>query len=92
MGDFRIEINMVGGHGCDRTAKEGGAISGCQRIGCPDCEAKRCVEFLMRHSNSLKSMTITHWPDTPSQVVDEYKPSQTYGYVEGTRKSGSFGG
>lgn len=95
MGNFRIEIEATGGHGCDRTAKEGETFYGCGRQGCPDCELRRFLgspQFL----GMVKSAKLTHWPWEPSEVVDEYKPAYPPGgstaYIEAKRLKGSFGG
>lgn len=85
MGMHKIEITMVDGHGCDRNAKEGEPLVGCGRDGCPDCEATAFVKrFAARGSFALPGTgaTLTHWPDTPEEVVDDL--------VAGIRKSGEF--
>ncbi len=61
MGDFRIVVEAVGGHGCGREAKDGEKVTRCGRRGCPDCEAVRFVDELKR-SNSVHSARIEHWP------------------------------
>jgi hypothetical protein len=90
MGQFLVEISAVGGHGCDRTAKQGQPISSCGRMGCPDCEAKR---FLGQLHQTMPEATlkVTHWPGQPDEVVDEYKRAPEGPYVVGTRVKGSFG-
>lgn len=91
MGQFKIEITAVGGHGCKREPKEGERVYGCRRIDCPDCAFADFVERLRRNGAGpqIQSATFTHWPDTPEQVVDEAVVGQ-YGLVEVTRKSGHF--
>lgn len=90
MGDFRIEIEATGGHGCDRDAKEGMQVHGCGRMGCPDCELRRFLNS-PGFKGTLKSARLVHWPGQTTEVVDEYKPVQ-YG-VEATRvKNDFFGG
>lgn len=89
MGTHRIEITMVGGHGCDRTAKEGELLAGrCGRVdNCPDCAA---AEFVGRmHQLGLFSLpgtsaTFTHWPGERGEVVDDM--------IAGKRIRGQFGG
>lgn len=71
MGQYRIEITAVGGHGCDRSTKEGERLQGCKRRGCPDCYAAELVEQMRRSGQSIESATFTHWPDTPGEVVDD---------------------
>lgn len=82
MGNFAINIKAVGGHGCDRKAKEGEPVARCDHKGCPDCAAARFVDELKAY-NSVEEATLTHWPGEPSEVVDDL--------ANGVRKSGSFG-
>ena len=71
MGNFKIEIEAVGNHGCDREAKQGGTLT--SRCGgtCPDCRARAFVDD-MRAKDSLVSATLTHWPDS-TPIVDDLK-------------------
>lgn len=77
MGNFRIEINAVGGHGHHRAVKDGETLPGYCAEGpnyCPDCEALEVVEKMRRtglFSHPGTSATITHWPGTPDEVVDD---------------------
>ena len=72
MGNFTIEIEAVGGHGCQREVKDGGEVSGCGRMGCPDCEARRFLkQFLQVTGATFVKGTLTHWPGQPSEVVDD---------------------
>jgi hypothetical protein len=87
MGINRIEITMIGGHGCDRVAREGEPLAArCGRVdSCPDCAAAELVGRLYQLgllSLPGTSATFTHWPDTPEQVVDDM--------ITGKRKSGQF--
>lgn len=70
MGQFRIEITATGGHGCQRGVKDGGVVYGCGLIVCPDCSARQFVQKLLRDGAIELSATLTHWPGTPGQVVD----------------------
>jgi hypothetical protein len=71
MGDFRIEVKAVGGHGCQREVKDGGDVHGCGQMGCPDCIAREFVATLQRKGNSVNSATLTHWPGQAGEVVDD---------------------
>jgi hypothetical protein len=71
MGSFRLTFQAVGGHGCNRTAKEGEEARGCGRMGCPDCECKRVVDELKARFPSVERATLTHWPDQPDAVTDD---------------------
>jgi hypothetical protein len=74
MGNFRIVIDSVGGHGCDRAAKEGESIAykdDAEHLKyCPDCSAKKLVERYRVGWPDTKA-TLTHWPGEPSEVVDD---------------------
>jgi hypothetical protein len=61
MGDFRILIEAIGGHGCGREAKDGQTVNRCNRRGCPDCEAIRFVDELKR-ANNVQLAKVEHWP------------------------------
>lgn len=70
MGNFRIVIDAVGGHGDDRTAKEGEPIT----LGnwhSPDKAAKMALDIVKASGSSITSATLTHWPGEPSEVVDD---------------------
>lgn len=85
MGMHKIEITMVGGHGCDRDAKEGEKLAArCGNILlCPDCAAAELVErFPASFGFSGCGATFTHWPGEPGEVVDDL--------LTGTRKKGEF--
>lgn len=75
MGQFRVELTAVGGHGCQREVKDGGVVSGCRRQGCPDCEFFSMVaEFARRTGSSIEDARLTHWPGTSGEVVDVMEP------------------
>ena len=72
MGDFRIEIDAVGGHGCNREMKDGEKVYGCGSMSCPDCITAEFVSKLARSGVLLKNGSLRHWPDQPSEVHDEF--------------------
>ena len=80
MGTFKIEITAVGDHGRDRNKKDGemvnfydeGAIT-------PDARAKTLVELLRHDGAIIEKATITHWPDDPSEVVDDLDSGERKG-------------
>ena len=85
MGQFKFEMVAVGGHGCDRTARDGEKFrTGCGRESCPDCSIGQLVEQLRKVGNgcTIESAVLTHWPGTSSVVKDDF--------VSGTRR-GNFG-
>ena len=73
MGRHVIDIDMVGGHGCDRNAKEGEPLAArCGKRyldatnsgGCPDCAIAAFVEFFKTRGAFTHGghATFTHWP------------------------------
>lgn len=77
MGNFRVVVQGVGPHGCDRGAGDGESIqhSGCRRMDCPDCLTREFVEKLMR-AGLVKdyqggSARFIHWPGESGEVVDD---------------------
>lgn len=88
MGMHKIEITMVGGHGCDRTAKEGEPLAArCGRVdSCPDCATAEFVGRLFQlglFSYPGTGATFTHWPGEAGEVVDNP--------ITGKRDRGEFG-
>lgn len=87
MGHHRIEINMIGGHGCDRTAKEGETRTFCGLENCPDCAVRTLVEAFRKRgcfdngTEAERNATITHWPGD-GEIVDDL--------LSGVRHKGSF--
>lgn len=72
MGNFRIVIEAVGGHGVDRTPKEGEDINFYKEGNTsPDAIAKQFVEVLRTYNPSIQSAKLIHWPDTESEVTDD---------------------
>lgn len=90
MGDFRVELNAVGGHGCQREVKDGGEVYGCGHVRCPDCITARFVREMIAAGASVKSATLTHWPGQPSQVVDEFEVSTPAHLLQARKRRGSF--
>lgn len=85
MGNFRLEINAVGGHGCARTTRKVererstsdqpvelvDRYFGCNNLFCVDCKFREFVRELKRIGVDVKSASETHWPGEPSEVVDD---------------------
>lgn len=86
MGNFKIEIEAVGGHGTCRNIKQGevipydvaGAVTG--NANDPDVAAKRFVDEFAR-TNHVLSAKLIHWPDT-TPIVDNL--------LTGVREHGDF--
>jgi hypothetical protein len=70
MGNFVIDVEAVGGHGCQRDKKDGEEVPGCGYDSCPDCTVRRFVADLKRKGNSVVRAKLTHWPGQPGSVED----------------------
>lgn len=95
MGNSVLEFESVGGHGCNRDAKVNEKVIGCGRMGCPDCEARRAVDAMLRAGvGTFVRARFVHWPGTESEVVDEFEvvPQTQYAPVriEVTRRKRDF--
>jgi hypothetical protein len=63
LGDYRITIEAVGGHGCGRDALDGDVVQRCGILpNCPDCSAVALVEELQRAGNTVTLAKLEHWP------------------------------
>jgi hypothetical protein len=67
MGDFRITIEAVGGHGCGRGSEvpnpDGGLhVARCRLRNCPDCAAIALVDEMKRNGCRVAKAVIEHWP------------------------------
>ena len=90
MGDFRIVVEAIGGHGCGREAKDGETVVRCRRDNCPDCQTERFVEELRARGSNVASARIEHWPvPGAAGTTREEKPGPVDDLVSGIR-SGSF--
>jgi len=92
MGHFRITVNAVGGHGCERDVKDGGVVYGCGQQDCPDCLTARFLADMRRATCSIESATLQHWPGSKEEVVDTFDTEGTH--IVSTRirrkRTGSF--
>jgi hypothetical protein len=79
MGQFKVEVVAVGGHGCQREKRDGEDVADCGEPSCPDCIARRFVNELTTKGSNVESATLTHWPGQPSQVVDDLKSGKRAG-------------
>lgn len=71
MGDFRVVVEALGGHGCQREKGTGETVIGCDKPGCPDCMAREFVRRLKRSGATVKRAEIQHWPaDLPGYTVE----------------------
>lgn len=79
MGDFRIEVNATGGHGCQRELGNGATVEGCGQAGCPDCLAREFVKKLRESGNTVKDALLIHWPNSTPTIVDNLLTKQRSG-------------
>jgi len=71
MGTFRIVIQATGGHGVDRSKKEGEKVDFyAEGESSPDAIAKKCLEELKAKGCQIEQARIIHWPETESEVSD----------------------
>ena len=76
MGQFRVEVTAVGGHGCQRQVREGEQLQQfCGSPTCPDCEAREFVRKLKRLGVMVEKGVIIHWPGSTTEVQDEIFPA-----------------
>lgn len=71
MGQYRIEIVALGGHGCQRELGDGETVKGCGGAFCPDCRAKAFVRSLEEMGQHVVTAELTHWPGEPCEVRDD---------------------
>lgn len=91
MGNFLLEIEAVGGHGCQREVKDGGVIlTPCGGASCPDCAFVAFVDQLKKSSNNVLRAAITHWPATATTVYDAVVPADGPGARSKRVRRGSF--
>lgn len=81
MGTFRVEVQAVGGHGCQREVKSGETITApCGHASCPDCLAREFVQKLkaagcfFNTTGTIEGVgyaKLTHWPHGHGTVSDD---------------------
>lgn len=90
MGMFRVEVQGVGAHGCQRTIKSGEQVQNfCGSMSCPDCITREYVRQLKRAGVFFEGAsdpiagparaTITHWPGQACHVVDDILTGTRHG-------------
>lgn len=71
MGNFRVVVEAVGGHGCQRERGDGETVTGCGLQHCPDCAAREFVLRLTEMAVTVDKAEIVHWPaDMPGYSAD----------------------
>lgn len=72
MGNFRIEIEAVGGHGSRRDVGDGGALSPERpEVNHIDHVIYDTVDALKARGASIVSAKLIHWPGQDGEVVDD---------------------
>jgi len=72
MGNFRIVIDAVGGHGVDREVKDGEVVNHfAEGMQTPDALAKQMVNYLQANGIEPDSAKLVHWPGEESEVTDD---------------------
>lgn len=80
MGDFRIIIHAVGGHGQDRGKGNGEFVDfEADNPNAPEAIVKRAVEELKATGNRVVEATVHHWPNSDHQVLDNLLTGERLG-------------
>jgi len=89
MGDFRIVINGIGGHGQDRDKKNGEIVNFQEDPSSPDALAENFVKALKEKGISIEDASIIHWPldnyggqlknERSQQIVDDLQTGKRIG-------------
>lgn len=80
MGNYRVEVDAVGGHGCMREVGDGQVSLGCGQPGCPDCIARQFVKRLKESGNTVSKALLTHWPGEKGEVKDDLLTGKRAGH------------
>lgn len=88
MGQFRVTVDAVGGHGCMRELGGGATVIGCERVGCVDCITREYVRRLKRSGASVAIATLEHWPK--DQLVEGFATGLVVDDLLTGKRSGSF--
>lgn len=70
MGVFRIEIEAVGGHSCQRAPSNAG-FKGCGGDDCPDCSARMLVALLRMTNCFIMSAKLIYRPGVEGSTTDD---------------------
>ncbi len=71
MGNYRIVIDAVGGHGVDRSKKDGEVVNHyAEGRTTPDAIAKTLAHLASDLGLSINDAKLIHWPGEESEVTD----------------------
>lgn len=92
MGDFRIVIDAVGGHGVDRNKKSGETVDfNIEGQNSPEAIAKRLIEELQSKGCSIQEAKIIHWPlDNYGGQLKNNRSTQIVDCFLTGKRTGSF--
>lgn len=91
MGDYRVVVEGVGGHGCGRNANDGDVVTRCGQSYCVDCAAIAFMNAL-KMCGSVAVARLEHWPvPGAAGTTRTENPGPIDDLIAGTR-SGTFGG
>jgi hypothetical protein len=83
VGQFAIQINAIGAHGCERKARTGEKLfNRCGKFGCADCMAYDFVQMLRVKGFQVEFARFVHHPGARQEVVDDLLVNE--------RKQGAF--
>lgn len=92
MGDFRIIVNAIGGHGQDRAKKSGDVVDFSEGgYNSPEAIAKRFVDELKAKGVNVESAVVVHWPlDNYGGQTQNGRTSQIIDDLLTGKRTGSF--
>jgi len=92
MGDFRIVIEAVGGHGQDRDKKTGDVVDfSLGGPSCPEALALKFIEAMKEAGMGPTSAYIVHWPlDNYGGQLKNNRSSQIMDDLLTGKRNGSF--
>ena len=91
MGDFRIIINGIGGHGQDRDKKDGEVVNFQEDANSPDALAENFVKDLQAKGINVENASIVHWPlDNYGGQLENGRSSQIVDNLLTGKRTGSF--
>lgn len=79
MGEFRVTVEGVGGHGCQREFGDGETVAGCGQQHCPDCAARRFIDELRSIGVQVSAAVLVHWPHQVATVLDDLMTGERRG-------------
>jgi hypothetical protein len=90
MGQFRVIVQAIGNHGCERERGDGENVVGCERVGCVDCISREFVRRLKRSGAIMEIATLEHWPAEPTPEAAAGEEGHPVDDLLSGIRSGSF--